>query len=76
MAGAVTLCFLFASTITNIIYLWGDNMLVHRERISNSVDKELYRKLKELSDMTRVPISKYLDEAIQDLLEKYNTNKR
>lgn len=50
-------------------------MLVHRERISNSVKKELYNKLKTLSEETRVPISKYLDEAIEDLLKKHSAKK-
>ena len=45
-------------------------MLVHRIRISNSIDKELYNKLKELSEETKVPMSKLLDEAIEDLLNK------
>jgi predicted DNA-binding protein len=51
-------------------------MLVHRERISNSIDKELYRRLKKLSEDTRVPISKYLDEAIEDLLKKHSQQKK
>jgi predicted DNA-binding protein len=50
-------------------------MLVHRERISNSIDKELYKKLKELSEKSRIPISKYLDEAIEDLLKKHSAEK-
>lgn len=50
-------------------------MLVHRERISNSIDKELYTKLKELSEKSRIPISKYLDEAIEDLLKKHSAEK-
>ncbi|MBS4958808.1 MAG: ribbon-helix-helix domain-containing protein [Clostridium sp.] len=45
-------------------------MLVHRVRISNSIDKELYEKLKKLSEETKVPMSKLLDEAIEDLLKK------
>lgn len=45
-------------------------MLVHRVRISNSIDKELYNKLKELSEDTKIPMSKLLDEAIEDLLIK------
>ncbi|WP_073393541.1 ribbon-helix-helix domain-containing protein [Clostridium magnum] len=49
-------------------------MLVHRERISNSVDKELYQNLKKLSEQTRIPISKLLDEAIEDLLKKHSSD--
>lgn len=50
-------------------------MLVHRVRISNSIDKELYNKLKQLSEETRIPMSKLLDEAIEDLLNKHSTKK-
>lgn len=45
-------------------------MLVHRIRISNSIDKKLYEKLKELSQESKIPMSKLLDEAIEDLLKK------
>lgn len=45
-------------------------MLVNRVRISNSIDKKLYEKLKKLSEETKVPMSKLLDEAIEDLLKK------
>ncbi|WP_423241683.1 ribbon-helix-helix domain-containing protein [Priestia megaterium] len=38
--------------------------------LSNAVKNELYDKLKELSDETKVPMSKLLDEAIEDLLKK------
>ena len=50
-------------------------MLVYREKISNSVEKELYAKLKKLSAETRIPISKFLDEAIEDLLIKHSAEK-
>jgi predicted DNA-binding protein len=50
-------------------------MLVHRVRISNSIDKELYNDLKKLSEQTRIPMSKLLDEAIEDLLTKHSTEK-
>ena len=45
-------------------------MLVNRTRMCNSVDTKIYDKLKKLSEETKVPISKLLDEAISDLLEK------
>lgn len=45
-------------------------MLVHRDKISNSIDRELYKELKELSEETGKPISKYLDDAVRDLLKK------
>ena len=46
------------------------NKLVNRIKIGSPIDKELYRKLKELSLVTRVPVSKLLDEAIEDLIVK------
>lgn len=45
-------------------------MLVNRVRITTSIDKKLYDKLKKLSDKTKVPMSKLYDEAIEDLLDK------
>lgn len=50
-------------------------MLVHRVRISNSIDKNLFNKLKELSEETRIPMSKLLDEAIEDLIKKHSAEK-
>lgn len=65
-------CFKFMPLIQ---FTWGDSMLVHRIRISNSIDKKLYEKLKELSEETRIPMSKLLDEAIEDLLKKHSAEK-
>lgn len=47
-------------------------MLKNRERYTNSIDKVLLRKLKELSEQTRIPQSRLIDEAIEDILKKYN----
>jgi hypothetical protein len=44
--------------------------LVTREPVSSSVKKELWQGMKELNEKTKVPISKLLDEAIEDLLIK------
>ncbi|HDR7532998.1 TPA: ribbon-helix-helix domain-containing protein [Bacillus anthracis] len=41
-----------------------------RKALSNAVRIELYEQLKDLSDETKVPMSKLLDEAIEDLLAK------
>lgn len=46
--------------------------LKNRKPLSNAVKIELYDALKKLSDETKVPMSKLLDEAIEDLLEKRN----
>ena len=46
-------------------------MLKNRTKIGSAINTELYNKLKELSKKTRIPISKLLDEALSDLLEKH-----
>lgn len=45
--------------------------LRNRDRFSSTVDKELLSGLKKLSEETRIPISKLIDEAIIDLLKKH-----
>lgn len=45
--------------------------MTNRKHWSTSTDMELYEKLKELSGKTRIPTSKLLDEAIEDLLVKH-----
>lgn len=45
--------------------------LKNRTRIGNTVDNILLEKFKVLSKETRVPMSKLLDEAIENLLKKY-----
>lgn len=49
--------------------------LKNRTRIGSAVETLLYDKLKKLSEDTRIPISKLLDEAIGDLLEKYKNRR-
>lgn len=48
-------------------------MLKNRTRIGSAIDTDLYKKLKELSEKTRIPISKLLDEALEDLIKKHNS---
>jgi len=45
--------------------------LKNRKRIGNTLDKKLLQEFKELSEETKIPMSKLLDEAIKDLLKKY-----
>ena len=45
-------------------------MLKNRERIGSAIDKELLKKLREYSKESNIPLSKLLDEAIEDLLKK------
>ena len=47
-----------------------------RTRLCTSVNAELNLKLKKLSEETRIPISKLLDEAIEDLLKKHQLNEQ
>jgi post-segregation antitoxin (ccd killing protein) len=47
--------------------------LTTRTRIGNSVDINLLEKLKELSHATRIPMSRLLDEAIEDLIKKHQS---
>lgn len=49
-----------------------DRGLKNRKPISNAIKNELYDGLKLLSDKSKVPISRLLDEAIEDLLKKRN----
>ena len=44
--------------------------LKYRERLSSSVDKGLYGAIRKYSIETRIPLSKLLDEAIEDFLKK------
>ena len=48
-----------------------DPVYVNRTRFASSLDNELVEPLNELSKKTRVPKSRLLDEAIEDLLKKY-----
>ena len=45
-------------------------MLKNRERIGSAIDKELLERLRKFSNDSKIPISKLLDEAIEDLLKK------
>jgi hypothetical protein len=44
--------------------------LKNRTQFTSTMTNENYAALKELSDKSRVPLSKLLDEAIEDLLKK------
>lgn len=43
----------------------------NRKQWSTATDYDLYEKFKKLSADTRIPSTKLLDEAIEDLLVKY-----
>lgn len=48
--------------------------LANRTRIGSAIDKTLYENLQQLSKITRIPISRLLDEAIEDLLIKHKSS--
>ncbi|HBF36031.1 MAG TPA: CopG family transcriptional regulator [Firmicutes bacterium] len=45
--------------------------LKNRIQASSSVDPKLWEGMQRLSKQTRIPVSKLLDEAMEDLLKKY-----
>nr|WP_091127733.1 ribbon-helix-helix domain-containing protein [Oscillibacter sp. PC13] len=46
-------------------------MLVNRTRFTSSLANELVEPLNDLAKKTRVPKSRLLDEAVEDLLKKH-----
>lgn len=46
-------------------------VMVNRVRFTSSLKKELMPQLDKLSEETRIPKSRPIDEAIEDLLKKY-----
>ena len=46
--------------------------MTYRKHWSTSTDLTLYEQLRALSARTRIPVSRLLDEAIEDLLVKHN----
>lgn len=45
---------------------------ITRKRVGMSVDRVLYEEVEKLSELTRVPKSRLIDEALEYLLQKYN----
>lgn len=41
-------------------------------KYTSNMDKNVYAALKELSDNSRVPLARYLEEGAEMVLEKYN----
>lgn len=46
-------------------------MLKNRVKVGTSIDKEIYKEFQELAKETRIPISRLLDEALEDLIKKH-----
>lgn len=59
------ICIIYLNTIQEEI------MLKNRVRFSSSTKPDLFEKLKQLSEQTRIPITKLIDEALEDLIKKY-----
>ena len=49
--------------------------LKNRTAIANAVDTNIMIKFKELSINTKIPMSKLLDEALEDIIKKYEAPK-
>jgi hypothetical protein len=47
-----------------------------KKRFTSYILEETQNELKELSEDTRVPLSAYVEEAMQDLLKKYGREKK
>ena len=45
-------------------------------RFTTYVSREVYDKVKQLSVDTRVPMARYVEEALEDLLIKYKSKKK
>lgn len=46
-------------------------LLVNRTRFNSSLKNELMEQFNQLAEKTRIPKSRLIDEAIEDLLKKY-----
>lgn len=46
-------------------------ILVNRTRFTSSLKNELMKEFNRLAEETRIPKSRLIDEAIEDLLKKY-----
>lgn len=49
--------------------------LKYRKRFTSSLDNKLVQPFNELAKASRIPKSRLLDEAIEDLLKKHAVNK-
>jgi len=47
------------------------NKLVNRKQLTTTLDKELLEEMRSLSESSRIALSKLFDEAMEDLLKKY-----
>lgn len=52
------------------------NIKYNREKFGTTVDADLLDGLRDLSTETRIPMSRLTDEALEDILEKYERKKQ
>lgn len=45
--------------------------LKNRSRVGSTINNELWQQFQELSRQTRIPISRLLDESVEDIIQKY-----
>lgn len=62
-------------TQCDTIQLRGDSMLKNRERIGTTLPTELAKELKEYSKESMVPVSKIIEKAVEEYLQKRATRK-
>ena len=54
-----------------VVYMMAKVVLVNRTRFTSSLKNELLEQFNQLAKETRIPKSRLFDEAIEDLLKKY-----
>lgn len=50
--------------------------LKYRKRYTNSINIEILTKFKAISEKTKIPASRLLDEALEDLIKKYEKDSK
>jgi hypothetical protein len=56
--------------INEVIYL-ANPRLKNREQFTTSADPDVLASFRKLSEDTRIPMSKLMDEALEDIVKKY-----
>lgn len=56
-----------------VVYMMAEVVLVNRTRFTSSLKNELLEQFNQLAKETRIPKSRLFDEAIEDLLKKYES---
>ena len=56
-----------------VVYMMAEVVLVNRTRFKKKKKNELLEQFNQLAKETRIPKSRLFDEAIEDLLKKYES---